>query len=115
MVDVTGTNLTEEIKMSFVGNHPSKFKMSPTTLPAEGGLVAVGFQSEVEGIQDAYLRLRSRGAVDVYVHIYVLVKQDTAIDEIVTDAPQTRFVLSEGTLYILTPNGRYTLLGEPCR
>lgn len=115
VVDVTGTNLTEEIKMSFVGNHPSKFKMSPTTLPAEGGLVAVGFQSEVEGIQDAYLRLRSRGAVDVYVHIYVLVKQDTAIDEIATDASQTRFVLSEGTLYILTPNGRYTLLGEPCR
>lgn len=115
VVDVTGTNLTEEIKMSFVGNHPSKFKMSPTTLPAEGGLVAVGFQSEVEGIQDAYLRLRSRGAVDVYVHIYVLVKQDTAIDEIATDASQMRFVLSEGTLYILTPNGRYTLLGEPCR
>ena len=111
VLKVTGANLTESITMSFTGNHPSKFKMSPNTLPAEGGLVALGFQSDVEGIQDAYLRLRSRGAVDAYVHITVWVKQETALDNVKGDEIQTHFLLENGVLYILTPQGKYTILG----
>lgn len=111
VLKVTGANLTESITMSFTGNHPSKFKMSPNTLPAEGGLVALGFQSDVEGIQDAYLRLRSRGAVDAYVHITVWVKQETALDNVKSDEIQPHFLLENGVLYILTPQGKYTILG----
>ena len=111
VLKVTGANLTESITMSFTGNHPSKFKMSPNTLPAEGGLVALGFQSDVEGIQDAYLRLRSRGAVDAYVHITVWVKQETALDNVKGDEIQPHFLLENGVLYILTPQGKYTILG----
>lgn len=111
VLKVTGANLTESITMSFTGNHPSKFKMSPNTLPAEGGLVALGFQSDVEGIQDAYLRLRSRGAVDAYVHITVWVKQETALDNVGSDEIQPHFLLENGVLYILTPQGKYTILG----
>lgn len=111
VLKVTGTNLTENVTMSFTGNHPGKFKMSPSALPAEGGIVALGFQSDVEGIQDAWLRLRSRGAVDAYVHITVWVKQETALDNVETDGTQPHFVLENGTLYVLTPQGRYTLLG----
>jgi len=111
VLNVKGANLTQNVTMSFTDNHPSKFKMSPNTLPAEGGIVALGFQSDVEGIQDAYLRLRSRGAVDVYVHITVWVKQNTALDNVETDKAQPHFLLENGTLYILTPQGRYTLLG----
>lgn len=114
VLNVTGANLTEGISMSFIGNHPSKFKMSPSTLPAEGGIVALGFQSEVEGIQDAYLRLRSRGAVDAYVHITVWVKQETALDNVEIDEVQPHFVLENGTLYILAPQGKHTLLGTKC-
>lgn len=111
VLKVTGANLTESITMSFTGNHPSKFKMSPNTLPAEGGLVALGFHSDVEGIQDAYLRLRSRGAVDAYVHITVWVKQETALDNVKSDEIQPHFLLENGVLYILTPQGKYTILG----
>ena len=85
--------------------------MSPNTLPAEGGLVALGFQSDVEGIQDAYLRLRSRGAVDAYVHITVWVKQETALDNVKSDEIQPHFLLENGVFYILTPQGKYTILG----
>lgn len=114
VLNVTGANLTEGISMSFTGNHPSKFKMAPSTLPAEGGIVALGFQSEVEGIQDAYLRLRSRGAVDAYVHITVWVKRETALDNVESDEVQPHFLLENGTLYILAPQGKHTLLGTKC-
>lgn len=111
-VDVTGTNLTEGIAMSFVGNHPSKFKVSPQTLPAEGGMVAVGFQSDVEGVQDAYLRLRSRGAVDTYAHFEIFVQAYTAVSDVPVQPRQQRLVLDGGTLYIVTPTIRYTLDGR---
>lgn len=111
-VDVTGTNLTEGIAMSFIGNHPSKFKLSPNALPAEGGAVAVGFQSDIEGVQDAYLRLRSRGAVDAYVHFEILVQATTAVSEVPAQSQQRRLVLDGGILYIVTPTIRYTLDGR---
>ena len=111
-VDVTGTNLTEGIAMSFTGNHPSKFKLSPNALPVEGGAVAVGFQSDIEGVQDAYLRLRSRGAVDAYVHFEILVQATTAVSEVPAQSQQRRLVLDGGTLYIVTPTIRYTLDGR---
>lgn len=111
-VDITGTNLTEGIAMSFIGNHPSKFKLSPNALPAEGGAVAVGFQSDIEGVQDAYLRLRSRGAVDAYVHFEILVQATTAVSEVPAQSQQRRLMLDGGTLYIVTPTIRYTLDGR---
>ena len=75
--------------------------------------MAVGFQSDEEGVHEAYLRIRSRGAVDVYVPIAVLVKQQTAVDDVNTpDTTATRLVIENGNVYIRTANGkRYTLTG----
>lgn len=112
-VVITGKNLTEDITITVAGSNRSKFKVEPTTLPAEGGILAVGFQSDEEGVHEAYLHIRSRGAVDVYVPIAVLVKQQTAVDDVNTpDTTATRLVIENGNVYIRTANGkRYTLTG----
>lgn len=112
-VIVTGKNLTEDITVTIGGNNRSKFEVAPASLPKEGGALAVGFKSEATGVHEAYLRIRSRGAVDVYVPIAVLVKQQTAVDDVSTpDTTATRLVIENGNLYIRTANGkRYTLTG----
>lgn len=113
-VMVTGENLTEDISITITGSNRSKFKVEPATLPAEGGILAVGFQSDEEGVHEAYLRIRSRGAVDVYVPMAVLVRQHDAVDNIGTAGKRTtQLVLEHGALYVLTPDGkRYSLMGQ---
>ena len=112
-VMVTGKNLTEDITITVGGNNRSKFEVAPASLPKEGGALAVGFKSEAAGVHEAYLRIRSRGAVDVYVPIAVLVKQQTDVDDVSTpDTTATRLVIENGNVYIRTANGkRYTLTG----
>lgn len=112
-VVVTGKNLTEDITITVAGNNRSKFQVSPATLPAEGGILAVGFQSDEEGVHEAYLRIRSRGAVDVYVPMSVLVKQGAGIEDITSSGTSPwRIVLHHGTLRIITPTGTYTPTGQ---
>lgn len=113
-VMVTGKNLTEDIRISVAGSNSSKFQAAPSTLPKEGGAVAVGFKSELEGVHEAYLRIRSRGAVDVYVPMAVLVKARTAVeDTCIEPAAKPRLVLLQGNLYIINADGmRYSLTGQ---
>lgn len=115
-VMVTGKNLTEDISVTVNGANKSKFQVAPATLPAEGGALAVGFKSELEGVHEAYLRLRSRGAVDVYIPMAVLVKLADAIENIgAPESADVRLLMENGTLFILTPSGKYTLAGEKCQ
>ncbi len=111
-VTVQGKNLTEAISVSVTGNNASKFKVAPATLPSLGGVLGVEFQSDQEGVHEAYLRIRSRGAVDLYIPMAVLVKANTAIDA--TEAPRSthRIVLRGHSLYIETPNGTYSIDGR---
>ena len=112
-VVITGKNLTEDITVTVAGNNRSKFQVSPATLPKEGGALAVGFQSEEKGVHEAYLRIRSRGAVDVYIPISVLVEQGAGIEDITSPATSPyRIVLHHGTLHIITPTGTYTSTGQ---
>lgn len=112
-VMVMGENLTEDISITIAGSNRSKFKVEPATLPKEGGALAVGFQSDQEGVHEAYLRIRSRGAVDVYIPIMILVKQGADIQDITApSASPCRIVLHHGTIRILTPTGTYSLTGQ---
>lgn len=113
-VTVRGENLTESITMSFTGNHPSKFSMEPKSLPTEGGTVKITFQADTEGTQDAYLRLRSRGAVDVYVHCTIVVQLQTPVEDVKMDETKSHVLWENGTIYINTPTGKYTLGGKKC-
>ncbi len=113
-VMVTGKNLTEDITVTIGGNNRSKFEVAPATLPKEGGALAVGFKSEEKGVHEAYLRIRSRGAVDVYVPIAVLVQTQTAMNDVTTlKAPAAQLILENGTLFIRTADGLlYNLTGQ---
>lgn len=111
-ITIIGNNLTENISISVEGNNRSKFQVAPTTLPADGGVIAVGFKSETEGVHEAYLRIRSRGAVDVYIPMAILVKSSSTQIENTTENEPYRIVLEGGNIYILTQKGKYTLTGR---
>lgn len=112
-ISVTGKNLTEDIAVTIGGANKSKVEVLPHSLPAEGGTITARFQSDQEGVHEAYLRIRSRGAVDVYIPIIILVKQGADIQDITApSASPYRIVLHHGTLRILTPAGTYSLTGQ---
>ena len=70
-VTVSGTNLAEPIKLTIGGPNKSKFKLSASELPITGGKFTVSFNSDKEGVHEAYVKLSSRGAADVYVPLSV--------------------------------------------
>ena len=70
-VTVTSENLTEPIKLTLGGANKSKFKLSVSELPAEGGAFTIKFNSDTEGVHEAYVKLASRGAADKYVVLSV--------------------------------------------
>ena len=70
-VTVTGNNLTEPIKLTLSGPNKSKFKLSTNQLPVTGGSFMVSFNSDEIGVHEAYVKLASRGAADIYVPISV--------------------------------------------
>ena len=70
-VTVSGTNLAEPIKLTIGGPNKSKFKLSASELPITGGKFTVSFNSDEEGVHEAYVKLSSRGAADVYVPLSV--------------------------------------------
>ncbi len=98
-ITVDAKNLTEAITITLAGDNKSKFSVSETTLPTTGGSLAVTFQSDTIGVHQAYLRIRSRGAVDVYVPMAILVKDNTAVDNIFDNENQDGI--------------RYNILGLP--
>lgn len=70
-ITVTGSNLAEPIKLSLGGPNKNKFKLSTTQLPVTGGSFMVSFNSDEIGVHEAYVKLSSRGAADIYVPISV--------------------------------------------
>lgn len=70
-VYVEATNLAEPIKLSLGGVNKSKFKLSTNELPTTGGSFNLTFNSDNEGVHEAYVRLSSRGAADKYIPVTV--------------------------------------------
>ena len=89
-IEVSGLNLTSPITLSMAGANPSKFTLSTTELPAEGGKFSVDFLSEDAGLHEAYVSLKSEGAPESLMPLYVLNKQNTGIDsaEVYGDATE---------------------------
>ena len=111
-LNIEGKNLTESISIALGGSNPSNFTITPTSLPAEGGILGVGFQSTEIGVHEAYLRIRSRGAADVYIPMAVLVQATTATDSTEAASGKARLQLQNGHILIVTERGTYTLLGQ---
>lgn len=100
-INVTGKNLTAPIDVAVKGANYNKFKVSSETLPAEGGALAVGFQSDLEGVHEAYIELSSPEAATVFIPIAVLCKNTEGI-EVISGQPSviSRKVLRNGVLLI---------------
>ena len=78
-VTVTAKNLDEAIALKIGGNNASKFKLSTSTLDTAGGTFTVTFESDKEGVHEAYVKLSSRGAADKYLPMAVLAKNSTGL------------------------------------
>lgn len=70
-ISVTTENLSEPVTLTLGGGNKSKFKLTATELPATGGAFSVLFNSDTEGVHQAYVKLSSRGAADVYIPLSV--------------------------------------------
>ncbi|EFC70248.1 T9SS-dependent choice-of-anchor J family protein [Prevotella sp. oral taxon 299] len=83
-IQVTTKNTKEPVKLTLSGRHKSKFKLSATELPKEGGSFSVTFKSNVKGVHFATIKLTSRGAADQYVELVALNGDVTAISDVPT-------------------------------
>ena len=111
-LNVEGKNLTAPISIAIGGSNPSDFTITPSSLPAEGGVLGVGFQSAEVGVHEAYLRLRSRGAADVYIPMAVWVQATTEVGSTEVANGHARLQLQDGHILIVTEKGTYTILGQ---
>ena len=84
-ITVTTKNLTEPIKLTIGGANAGRFELSTNTLPTSGGQFTVAFESDTEGVHEAYIKLASRGAADKYIALSVLVKATTGLNAIDND------------------------------
>lgn len=119
VVAVATENLTEPIKLSLGGANKSKFKLSTTQLDANGGSFSVTFNSDKEGVHEAYVKLSSRGAADKYVVLTVNNTTLTGIDTVATDSttlePARVYTLDGtcvGTSVDKLPKGVYIVNGK---
>lgn len=76
LIKVTAKNLTEPIRLAIGGSNPSNFEVKSladgsNVLAAEGGTFVVNFESDNIGVHEAYIKLSSRGAADLYIPMAV--------------------------------------------
>lgn len=81
-ITITAQNTTDPVTLTLGGPNKSKFKLSTTTLPAEGGQFNITFNSDLEGVHEAYVKVSSRGAADVYIPVSVNNKKTDGVGTI---------------------------------
>ena len=81
-VTVTTENLAEPVKLTLGGANKSKFSLSASELPVAGGTFTVKFHSDQVGVHEAYVKLASRGAADIYIPVSVNNTETTSITAI---------------------------------
>lgn len=79
-ITVKTANMTEPVTVSLAGPNAGSFRLSHSTLPAEGGEFVLAFKHTEEGVHSAYIKLASRGAADVLIPVAALNKTNTGID-----------------------------------
>ena len=109
---IDGANLTEEIALEVSGSRYINFGLSAYTLPAEGGDVTITFLSDQEGVHEAYLRLSSKGAADVYVPMAVRCTAATGTESVRISETGCRKVLRNGRMVIVRGGKEYDATGK---
>lgn len=81
-IAVSTANTTEPITLSVGGANKGSFELTANELPASGGSFSVKFKGDQEGIYEAYIKLSSRGAADVYIPVIANNKKESGIASI---------------------------------
>lgn len=81
-ITITPSNLTAPITLTLGGPNPGKFKLSNKELPATGGKFNISFSSDQEGVHEAYVKVSSRGAADVYIPLSINNKVGVGIQNV---------------------------------
>lgn len=83
IIKVNSYNLEEDIKVTIGGPNKSKFDVTEKVLSKDGGQFAVKFRSDELGVHEAYIKLSSRGAADIYIPLIINCKEVVGIEEII--------------------------------
>lgn len=70
-INVQAKNLASPITLTVGGPNASKFKLSAEKLPITGGTFTISFESAEIGVHQAYVKIASRGAADIYIPVSV--------------------------------------------
>ena len=79
-ITIAAHNLSEPITLALGGANPSAFELSTQELPATGGSFHVSFSSDQAGVHEAYVKIASRGAADVYIPLAFNNQKGSAIE-----------------------------------
>ena len=112
-INVSTSNLNNAISISVKGANYNKFKLSDETLPAEGGTFSVNFESDQEGVHEAYLELSSPEAATVFIPMAVLCSSNaTGIESHQHSAISIQKIFRDGQLIIIRDGKEYNALGH---
>lgn len=114
-ITVSTQHLTEPVQVAIKGANYNKFKLSSTTIPAEGGALVIGFQSDQEGVHEAYVELSSSEAPTVFIPISVLCQIPEGVESVQESAIRVQKILRDGMLLIEGNEETINVLGQPVR
>ena len=70
-IEVAAANLTDPITLTVDGANKSRFSLSKSELPTDGGSFTVDFVSDEIGVHEAYIVLSSKGAANKMIKLTV--------------------------------------------
>ncbi len=111
-ITVSTQHLTESVNVAVKGPNYNKFKLSAESIPAEGGALVIGFQSDQEGVHEAYIELSSSEAPSVFIPISVLCQNAEGIESVEQSDVNCQKVIRNGMLFIERNSKTYSVLGQ---
>ena len=111
-ITVSTQRLTEPVNVAVKGPNYNKFKLSAESIPAEGGALVIGFQSDQEGVHEAYIELSSSEAPSVFIPISVLCQNAEGIESVEQSDVNCQKVIRNGMLFIERNGKTYSVLGQ---
>ena len=94
------------ISLSLEGANYNRFELSTAELPSTGGECIVSFEAQEYGVHEAYIRLASKGAPDIFVPLAVACRMETGLTDNRSDERTAgRKTIRDGVLYLTLPDG----------
>ncbi len=113
-ITVETENLEEPVALKLIGSHASKFSLSASSLPKEGGKFTVSFKADNEAIYLAQVQLSSRGAADRFIELTANNAVINGIDQVSVEnsAANVTYDLSGRRITLVNRPGLYIVNGK---